>query len=72
MKRQTFDDNGNKLPLNLTPKEKMLESSRYASMCAERAQEQHQNQARREFWRDGFESHMQDYRRFKKQAEGEA
>ena len=71
MQRQTFDDNGKKVPIKLTPKEKMLVSARYASMCAERAQEVHRSQANREMWQDSFENHMRDYRRFKKQADRE-
>ena len=68
MQRQTFDDNGKKVPVKLTAQEKMLQSARHASVCAERAQEQHRSQDNREMWQDSFEHHMRDYRRFKKQA----
>ena len=71
MQRQTFDDNGKKVQVKLTAQEKMLQSARYASVCAERAQEQHRSAENREMWQDSFEHHMRDYRRFKKQAERE-
>ena len=72
MQRQTFDDNGKKVPVKLTTQEKMLQSARYASVCAERAQEQHRSAENREMWQESFEHHMRDYRRFKKQADREA
>ena len=72
MQRQTFDRNGKKLPIKLTPQEKMLASARHASVCAEWAKDQNRGQSSREMWRDAFENHMRDYRRFKKQAEHEA
>ena len=71
MQRQTFDDNGKKVPIKFTPQEKMLESARHAAVCAEAAQDVHRSKANRQFWQDSFENHMRDYRRFKKQADRE-
>ena len=72
MQRQTFDENGKKVPIKLTAREKMLQSARWASVCAEAAQDAHRSQTSREFWQDSFENHMRDYRRFKKQVDREA